>query len=95
VGFDGGAITSTVLTHLDYKILIWAFQCEGLNYTRSRLIQIWFQQKTFSLLHRKANVNFVAGLGSWCGFSSSYWGHLTQSYKFQKSNSGPTRAGSG
>jgi hypothetical protein len=29
---------------------------------------VWW--KTFSLLYFKAHINFVAGLGSWLGFSS-------------------------
>jgi hypothetical protein len=58
-------------------------------------MQICFQQKTFSLLYGKADINFVAGLGSWCGFSSSRLGHLTHSFKLKQYNGGPTRAGSG
>jgi hypothetical protein len=34
----------------------------------------WVSWKTISLLHFKAQISFVAGLGCWLG-SASHWGH--------------------
>jgi hypothetical protein len=39
--------------------------------------------KTFDLLYFKAQTNFVAGLGTWLGFSSN-WGHHLARTSHQK-----------
>lgn len=57
-------IVSGAVTELDYILLICNFQCNGwskVDWYGAHAYYVW--SKTFSLMHLKAEGNFVAGLG--------------------------------